>query len=236
MRPEEVYAALKRLAEEENDPDSKRLLAALFIPQEEEEAIRKHLRVFRALAEEITDAPIRQKLLAAVEETPANLLVKADAARTKFDDWFKTAQDRAQQWFQIHTRGLTIGASFLIAFGFQLDAVEIFHHVGVSPAARNALVAASQGMVQQADAIVREKGDLVQRMVDNWNRAQPEHALTNGGNLRNTAQLETELRKIADQGPNAMPEEVFRAEFQQIRDATIQTYFEEKRSLVENLD
>jgi hypothetical protein len=150
VRPEEVYAALKRLAEDQNDPEAKKLLAALFVSQEEAETIKTHLSAFRAIADEIADAPTRQKLLAAVEETPANLLVQADAARLKFDAWFTTAQDRAQQWFQVHARGLTIGASFLIAFVFQLDAVEIFHHVSISPAARNALVTASQTVVQHA--------------------------------------------------------------------------------------
>ena len=61
VRPEEVYAALKRLAEDQNDPEAKKLLAALFVSQEEAETIRTHLGAFRAIADEIADAPNRAK-------------------------------------------------------------------------------------------------------------------------------------------------------------------------------
>ena len=220
----------------DSDPDAKKILAALFVPLKEAEAIKKRLGVFREIAREIADAPVKEKLLAAVEETPANLLVEADAARMKFDAWFSTAQDRAQQWFQLHTRGLTIGASFLIAFLFQLDAVEIFHHVSVSPAARNALVAASQGIVQQADGVLREKGDLVQRIADDWNRAQPDYVLSHTSILRNTAQLEDEVRKLTSEASDPMSEADFRAQFQQIRDSAIKSHFAEKKELLDELE
>ena len=151
VRPEEVYRALVRMAEMERDPDAKRLLHALFVPPDEARKIQARLGVFRSIAENITDDAVRAQLFAAVEETPANLLVKTDAAQTKFDYWFGAAQDRAQQWFQVHARGLTVAASFLIAFVFQLDAVEIFHHVSVSPATRTALVAATQTVIQRGD-------------------------------------------------------------------------------------
>lgn len=156
VRPEEVYAGLKRMAEQ-GDVDARKILDALFVAQDEAEVIQKQLEVFRGIAAEIADEGLRSRLFAAVEETPANLLIRADAAQKKFDLWFNSAQDRAQQWFQLHMRGLTIAASFLIAFVFQLDAVEIFHHASISPAMRNALVTASQSVVQQADSVLREK-------------------------------------------------------------------------------
>ena len=156
VRAEEVYRGLLRLADEQKDPNARRLLDALFLPAEETKTIQSRLGVFREIAQEIADLPTREKLLAAIEETPADLLVRADAAQMKLERLFDAAQDRAQQWFQVHTRGLTIAASFLIAFVFQLDAVEIFHRVSVSPAARNALVAATQTVAQQAGAALGE--------------------------------------------------------------------------------
>ncbi len=165
VRPEEVYGALVRLSEQ-NDVGAKKILGALFIPKDEEETIHKQLALFRAIADDIPDEETRRKLLAAVEETPANFLVKADAARAKFDLWFVAAEDRAQQWFRLHTRGLAIAASFLIAFLFQLDAVEIFHRVSTSAATRNALVAASPTFVQQTspDQKANSLGDLERRI------------------------------------------------------------------------
>ena len=108
-----------------------KILEALVTPPDRAAAVTTQLGKFLKAAVAITDAPVKQQLLSAVQETSATLVIEIDAARTKFDAWFNSAQDRAQQWFQLHTRGLTIGASILIAIALQLDAVEIFslrHH------------------------------------------------------------------------------------------------------------
>lgn len=65
-------------------------------------------------------------------------------------------------------RGLTIAASILIALVLQLDAVEIFHFVSTNAAARNALVASADKVIQDADTASDGKGGLIKRIADAW--------------------------------------------------------------------
>ncbi|HEX8280988.1 MAG TPA: hypothetical protein VF551_06405, partial [Chthoniobacterales bacterium] len=106
VRPEEVYGVLKRLAApasavapaDENvriDPlaeVAKAILDKLVVPSDEAARIQAQLGTFMELAEQITDANVRDKLRAIVEDTPAHLMVSADAARAKFDTWFSSAR------------------------------------------------------------------------------------------------------------------------------------------------
>ncbi len=106
IRAEEVYAVLRRLQDRREttvkasaeaialQETATRILQALVTPADE--------------AATITDAPVEKRLIAAVEDRSATMVVEIDAGRAKFEAWFGSAQDRAQQWFQLHTRALTI--------------------------------------------------------------------------------------------------------------------------------
>lgn len=170
VRPEEVYAELKRIATGGGSLSeaAKKVLDALIVPRDEAAKIKAQLGVFLEIAGQISEGPVREKLLALVEDTPAHLIVQADAARAKFDAWFGSAQNRAQQWFQLHTRGLAIAASALVALLLQLDAVEVFRDVSTNVAGRAALVSSAGKVINEADGALDERGGLIARIADAW--------------------------------------------------------------------
>ena len=72
-----------------------------------------------------------------------------------------------------------------------------------------------------------------QRIADDWNKAEPDHRLASLGAIQNTGQLENELRKIAAAEPK--PIEDFKARYNQIADAAIKAYYDEKQKLLDQL-
>ncbi len=155
IRPEEVYGMLQRLSEKkelESGSGTKSATAADAAPADGADLPAAATKILEALA---------------VPPHNASALHDAvDHGRAKFDTWFRSAQDRAQQWFQLHTRSLTIAASILIALLLQLDAVEIFHFVSTNAAARAALVSSAGSVIQQADGALDERGGLIKRVAD----------------------------------------------------------------------
>ena len=131
--------------------------------------------------------------MAAVEDRSATLVVEIDAARAKFEAWFGSAQDRAQQWFQLHTRALTIAGSILVALVLQLDAVEIFHHLSTNSAARSALVASADQVIKEADGALDERGGLIKRIADA--ATKPGQAAVDLAGINHTGQLQAALAK-----------------------------------------
>jgi hypothetical protein len=247
IRPEEVYAALRKLAESPAPPNTpnelgsaaEKVLAALVTPQDRATAVRQALAAFSDIADTVVDAPLKQKILAAVSLTSATLIVEVDAARAKFDAWFSSAQDRAQQWFQLHTRGLTIGASVLIALVFQLDAVDIFHYVSTNAAGRAALVAGADRVIKEADGILDAKGGLIKRIADAWN-AGTNHAalkLENLAGITHTGQLEEALVQLYETKghPSFKTVKDLDDAFQQTVAAATETYYKQQRQKLDDL-
>ncbi|MFZ1218486.1 MAG: hypothetical protein WAO00_04295, partial [Chthoniobacterales bacterium] len=75
--------------------------------------------------------------------------------------WFTAAENRAQQWFQMHTRIFTIIGGILLAFLFQLDSVEIFKFVSTNASARAALVGSADKLIEKADGILKNNGSII---------------------------------------------------------------------------
>jgi hypothetical protein len=90
---------------------------------------------------------------AAVVNSLANLGVTVERATTqaydRFQRWFGSGQDRAEQWFQTHMRGVTIAMAILTAFLLQLDTVQIYRQLREQPALTAALVKAAPGVLEQ---------------------------------------------------------------------------------------
>jgi hypothetical protein len=93
-----------------------------------------------------------------------------DAAREKFTTWSCSCQERAQQWFTMHTRILTIVFAFLAAFGLQLDTVEIFKLVSTNRIVREKLVAQTSAVTAQAEKIVGNSQSVLQQALDEWRK------------------------------------------------------------------
>ena len=74
-------------------------------------------------------------------------------AYDRFQRWFGSAQDRAEQWFQIHVRAVTIAAAVLVALLLQLDAVEIYDKLRDQPKLVEALVKSAPDVIEQGGAV-----------------------------------------------------------------------------------
>ncbi len=209
IRPEEVYAALQRLSEmPRSEPRTHPAKGAA------EPKLSDEMKTLRESADEIL------KALASSGKKMAAIGRGADAALENFEAWFATAQDRAQQWFQVHTRALTIAASILIALLLQLDAVEIFHFVSTDAAARNALVASADQVVKQADGALDEKGGLLKRIADAATKpGQPPLDLSG---IVHTGQLQAALEKRDGANFNER-------EFDRTVSATTAEYYKDQR-------
>ncbi len=78
-------------------------------------------------------------------------------AYDRFQRWFGSAQDRAEQWFQIHARVVTITAAILLTVLLQLDTVEIYHKLRDQPKLVEALVKSAPNVLEQGgDAVTPE--------------------------------------------------------------------------------
>ena len=95
---------------------------------------------------------------AAIMNSLANLGTTVERATTRaydrFQRWFGSGQDRAEQWFQTHMRGVTIVMAVLIAFLLQLDTVEIYRQLREQPALTAALVKAAPGVIEQGTTVL----------------------------------------------------------------------------------
>ena len=110
-------------------------------------------------------APEQQKaVLDALGSFGATLERATTQAYDRFQRWFGSGQDRAEQWFQIHVRMVTIVAAILVSVFLQLDTVEIYDKLRHEPKLVEVLVKAAPGTLEQgaavqgqADANAREK-------------------------------------------------------------------------------
>lgn len=85
-----------------------------------------------------------------------------DATFVNLEKGFNSVQDRARQWFALHTRLITVAAAILAAFVLQLDALALIKRLSTDADFRAKLVAVSGPIQQQADKILdKSQRDLV---------------------------------------------------------------------------
>jgi hypothetical protein len=163
IRPGEIYRVLQDLRamspEEAQLRDipkelvekAKALIAALHRWDYPAMESRAKLADIAAISKIFT--PEQQK---AVVDAFANFGATVERATThaydRFQRWFGSAQDRAEQWFQIHVRAVTIAAAILVAILLQLDAVEIYDKLRDQPKLIEALVKSAPDVLEQGDA------------------------------------------------------------------------------------
>lgn len=177
---------------------AQKLLIGLGTPADTASIAADKLSAISALASFIPAANM-SAFNVALSTTSVQLVALIDSEQKKFEDWFGSAQDRAQQWFQLHTRMVTICASILVAFVFQLDAVEIFHYVSTDSAARAALVAGADKVVKEGEGILEDKAALVEKINAAWT-GTPRLTPENLKGVTNTTQLEGKLKDNASGG------------------------------------
>lgn len=184
IRPQEVFQALKKLKEmtptgtdqasqniKELHETAKGLLELVGMPDEIAEAKVDALEKLTG-GQGLTET---QKALLGAEIAKVKLGISS--MENELHSWLLAAQDRAEQWFRTHTRNITIVVSIGFAFFCQLDAIEIFHHVS-QKAPREALVKASEQVLQQGDGILDEKEWVGKLLRERWNAAFPDKKLS----------------------------------------------------------
>ncbi len=88
------------------------------------------------------------------------------AAYARFEQWFETGQERAQQWFTTHTGYVTFGLSIIAAFGLQLDTVEIFRTAS-NPQVNKQLVEQASSVQELATKVMGSPA-VLETALDAW--------------------------------------------------------------------
>jgi hypothetical protein len=119
----------------------------------------------------IIEAGTSDELRAAAAAAADKIIAAAGTikpAYKKFESWTRICQERAQQWFTMHTRILSIIFAIIAAFALQLDTVEIFKLVSSNRAVREKLVAQSAAIVSQAEKTLGDSTIVLQSAYDSW--------------------------------------------------------------------
>jgi hypothetical protein len=74
-------------------------------------------------------------------------------AYDRFQRWFGSGQDRAEQWFQMHVRIVTIVAAVVTAFLLQLDTADIYRQLRDQPKLVEALVKSAPGVLENGETV-----------------------------------------------------------------------------------
>lgn len=156
--------------------EAARLLASLAPASQSSETIRDALGdVLKQLTDSCLPSEQRLAINSAIQSASQKLVDTVDTTKLAVERWFQDAVDHAQEWFLVRTRQITIGASILMTFVFQWDAVEIFKQVsGPSSAVRDALVQQASSVIQKAEAAAdvsqsSVSGGLMEQIRTAWN-------------------------------------------------------------------
>jgi hypothetical protein len=197
IRPEEVFDAIHRIAidKEPVGKDSKlketaqKLLIALGLDEKTIDDAAGEIGFVQKGTKQLTEAVLKSlpeadqtkvqgalkiatdRLAAAGQAVATQIVTGAgtfDAARHKFDDWTSICQERAQQWFTMHTHIITAVLAFVFAFWLQLDTIDIFKLVSSNRAVRDKLVAQSAAIGSQAEKALRESKTVLQKAYTTW--------------------------------------------------------------------
>lgn len=108
------------------------------------------------------DADLSKEITSGNKTKTTDDIATTDATLVNLEKWFNSAQDRAKQWFAMHTRLITITASVLVAFVLQLDAPELLHRLSTDADVRSKLVAQAETVQKQTDTVLRDTSAATQ--------------------------------------------------------------------------
>jgi hypothetical protein len=179
IRPGEVYRVLHELddmgeteaAFHDIPPALVRHAASVIaaLRKQDHPAIESQLKL-HVIAKVSEFLPLEQRQ--AVVDSLANFGATVERATTqaydRFQRWFGSAQDRAEQWFQMHIRIATIVFAILTAFLLQLDTIDIFRTLRDRPGLVEALVKSAPGFVEQGGKILDPSDTVAHRAYLLW--------------------------------------------------------------------
>ncbi len=155
------------------------LLRALGVPDQPTAEAQAKLQAVVNVANLFTTAEEKKAVLDSLGNFGSAVERATTQSYDRFQRWFGSAQDRAEQWFQVHVRGITIFFAVVVAFLLQLDTIDIFHQLRSQPVLVAALAKAAPGVLAQEPAGV----------------TAPTEPLTDA---QRKAQLELEAQKVRD--------------------------------------
>jgi len=184
---------------------AKVLLEALRQPDGPATEAASKLAALSNMAERFTTAEEKQAVVNALAHLGTTVERATTQAYDRFQRWFGTAQDRAEQWFQIHVRGLTIAAAIATAFGLQLDTIDIFRQVRASPHLLRALVdTAAPALLEKGGTALDPTDTPAQLAYQKWLGQHPLYALdalpVGGGKAEYQGAITKRLQTAPDNG------------------------------------
>src|SRR6266581_3020067 len=133
------------------------------------------------LIKHVADIFATEQQKKAVLDSLANFGAAVERATTqaydRFQRWFGSAQDRAEQWFQMHVRIVTIIFAILTAFLLQLDTGDIYRQLHDQPQLVEALVKSAPGFVEQGGKILDPSDTSAHRAYLSWLEKHPSFEL-----------------------------------------------------------
>ena len=112
------------------------------------------LQVISKVSQVFESEAQQQAVVNSLENFGATVERATTQAYDRFQRWFGSAQDRAEQWFQMHVRIVTIVFAILTAFLLQLDTGDIYRQLHDQPKLVDALVQSAPGFVEQGGKIL----------------------------------------------------------------------------------
>lgn len=134
------------------------------------------------LIKHVADIFATEQQKKAVLDSLANFGATVERATTeaydRFQRWFGSAQDRAEQWFQTHARVVTIVCAICAAFVLQLDTADIYRQLRASPAMTQGLAKAASSVIEEGTKILDPNNAPAHQAYLQWAEKHPEQALS----------------------------------------------------------
>ena len=190
IRPGEIYRILHQFADltpteaaladvpPELIEKSVSLLACLQVPDQPAQESKRKLNLIKEVADIFTTDQQQKAALDSLANFGATVERATTEAYDRFQRWFGSAQDRAEQWFQTHTRIVTVVCSICAAFLLQLDTADIYQQLRSSPALTQGLTKAASSVIEEGAKSLAPKNAPAHQAYLQWAERHPEQALS----------------------------------------------------------
>src|SRR6266581_1865655 len=189
IRPGEIYRIIHQFADltpteaalgdvpPELIEKSVSLLACLQERDQPAQESEDKLKLIKQVADIFATEQQKKAVLDSLASFGATVERATTEAYDRFQRWFGSAQDRAEQWFQTHTRVVTVVCSICAAFLLQLDTADIYRQLRASPALAQGLAKAASSVIQQGTKILDPNNAPAHQAYLQWAEKHPDQAL-----------------------------------------------------------
>jgi hypothetical protein len=238
IRPGEVYRALHDFSEltptelevrgiPQTIADTARnLLERLGISDGPAREAQEKIEAVAKIAQMFGTGQQQQAVISSLQGFGATVDSAASHAYDRFQRWFGSAQDRAEQWFLVHVRFITIGVSILAALLLQLDTVEILRQLRTNPAVVEALIKSVPSLLEQGETILDGSDTAAYHTYLLWLKAHPEHPLANIPDKGTHEAFREALKQKLGEGPNTT---ALLAEYDRLRPEGTNSFLQARR-------